>query len=101
MKKRGKHLNIFDLRHEKVPTLAQVTLQLTEMKDHSTNGMNIVDRIADGIRAQNDQCVLNAIYCPVLLKLRALRAELKVKITKLPKETTVKQQLKVACMHAC
>jgi hypothetical protein len=100
MKKRGKHLNIFDLRHEKAPTLAQVTLQLTETKDRSANGMNIVDWIADGIRAQNDQCVLNAIYCPVLLKLRAPRAKLKVEIAKLPEEPTVKQRLKVAHMRA-
>lgn len=66
MKKRGKHLKIFDISREKAPTLAQVTLQLTETKDHSNNSVNIVNWIAHGIRAQNDQCVLNVIHCLVL-----------------------------------
>ena len=66
MKKRGKHLKIFDISHEKAPTLAEVTLQLTEMNDHSSNDVNIVNWIAHGIRAQNDQYVLNVTYCLVL-----------------------------------
>jgi hypothetical protein len=67
MKKRGQHLRIFDISHEKAPTLAQVTLQLTETKDHSSNSVNIVNWILNGIRAQNDQCVLNVISCDVFL----------------------------------
>jgi hypothetical protein len=55
MKERGDHLTIFDLNHEKAPTLAQVTLQLTEAKDHLGGSAEIVNWIADGIKAQNDQ----------------------------------------------
>ena len=62
MKERGDHLRIFNINHEKAPTLAQITLQLTEMKDHSSNDVNIVNWIADGIKAQNDQWVLSMIY---------------------------------------
>ncbi len=57
MEERGDHLRIFDVNHEKAPTLAQVTLQLTEGRDHTGGGGNIVDWIADGIKAQNDQYV--------------------------------------------
>jgi hypothetical protein len=99
MKKRGKHLKMFDISHKKAPTLAQVTLQLTETKDHSSNSVNIVNWIAHGIRAQNDQFVLNVISCLVFM-LRAPREKLKAEISKLPKKATVKQQLKVACMRA-
>ena len=56
MEERGDHLRIFDINHEKAPTLAQITLQLTEIKDHSTS-TNIVDWIANGIRVENDQWV--------------------------------------------
>jgi hypothetical protein len=61
MKERGEHLGIFDINHEKAPTLAQITLQLTEVKDHSSNNMNIVDWISNGIKAENYQWVLNFI----------------------------------------
>jgi hypothetical protein len=66
MEKRGDHLMIFDVNHEKAPTFAQITLQLTEMKDHSGNSVNIVDWIADGIKAQNNQWVLNMIHYLIL-----------------------------------
>jgi hypothetical protein len=67
MEKRGEHLRIFDIKHKKAPTLVEITLTLTNTKDHSNNTVNIVDWIADGIKAQNDQWVLNLIsnliYC--------------------------------------
>ena len=65
MEERGDHLRIFDINHEKAPTLAQITLQLTEMKDHSSNGVNIVDWIANGIKVENDLWV-NMIYYLIL-----------------------------------
>jgi hypothetical protein len=65
MRNRGNQLRIFDISHEKAPSLAEVTLQLTETQDHSSNGMNVVNWIAHGIRTQNDQYVLNVICCLV------------------------------------
>lgn len=61
MEERGHHLKIFDINHKKPPTLAQITLQLTDMKDNPSDNVKIVDWIADGIKAQNDQWVLNMI----------------------------------------
>jgi hypothetical protein len=58
MEERGEKLGIFDINHEKAPTLAQITLQLTDNKEISNNSANVVDWIADGIKAQNDQYVL-------------------------------------------
>ena len=52
---RGNHLRIFDISHEKAPTLAQVTLQLTEVKNSSSNSAHIVHWIVSGIKAQNDR----------------------------------------------
>ena len=66
MEERGEHLRIFDIKHEKAPSLAEITLKLTEMKDHSNDSSNIVDWIADGIKAQNDKWVLNLISYLVL-----------------------------------
>jgi hypothetical protein len=65
MKNRGNQLRIFDMSHEKAPNPAEVTLQLTENQDHSSNGMNVVNWIAHGIRTQNDQYILNVICCLV------------------------------------
>ena len=56
---------IFDISHEKTPTLAEVTLQLTEREDHSSHTVNIVNWIAEEIRVQDDQYVLTVICCPV------------------------------------
>jgi hypothetical protein len=61
MEERGDLLRIFDVNREKAPTLAQVTLQLTEAKDQLGSQINIVDWIADGIKAQNDQWVHNLL----------------------------------------
>jgi hypothetical protein len=55
MEERGESLRIFDINHEKAPTLAQITLQLTDDKEISNNSANVVDWIADGIKAQSDQ----------------------------------------------
>jgi hypothetical protein len=50
IKNRGNQLRIFNISHEKAPSLAKVTLQLTETQDHSSNGVNVVNWIAHGIR---------------------------------------------------
>ena len=55
MEERGEHLRIFDVNRKNAPTLAQITLELTDAKDDSNNAGNIVDWISDGIKAQNDQ----------------------------------------------
>lgn len=62
MEKRGDHLMIFDINLRKAPTLAQITLELTNAEDDSSNTSKVVDWIADGIKAQNDQLVVNLIY---------------------------------------
>jgi hypothetical protein len=58
MEERGERLGIFDVNHEKAPTLAEITLTLTYNKDNPSNGSNLVDWVSDGIKAQNDQWVL-------------------------------------------
>lgn len=58
MEERGERLRIFDINHENAPSLAQITLKLTDTKDYSrdnANVANIVHWISDGIKAQNDQ----------------------------------------------
>jgi hypothetical protein len=66
MEERGENLSIFDLNHEKAPSLAQITLQLTENKDNGNDNSNIVDWIADGIKAENYQFVLIILSCLLL-----------------------------------
>ena len=70
MEKRGEHPKIFDLNHEKTPTLAQITLKLTEVEGDSINNTNlsIVDWIANGIKAENDQWVLNVLFVELHIK---------------------------------
>ena len=56
MEQRGKHLSIFDINHKKALTLAEITLTLTaNPSDNSDSTVIMVDWIADGIEAQNDQ----------------------------------------------
>jgi hypothetical protein len=55
MEERGKNLRIFDVKHKKAPTLAEITLKLTDANDNQINDGNIVDWISDGIKAENDQ----------------------------------------------
>jgi hypothetical protein len=62
MEERGEHLKIFEVNHKKAPTLAEITLRLTESKDNSSNDANVVDWISDGIKAENDQSVFGNIY---------------------------------------
>jgi hypothetical protein len=62
MNKRGEYLGVFDIKHEKPPTLAQITLQLSVTQDDYNNSINAVDWIADGIKAENDQWVLNFMF---------------------------------------
>jgi hypothetical protein len=61
MEERGERLKIFDIDHKKAPTLAEITLALTNTKDDLNGTVSIVDWIADGIKAQNDQWVFNLI----------------------------------------
>jgi len=58
MEERGESLKIFEVKHRKAPSLAQITLSLTEKTENSSDAMNIVDWIADGIKTENDQWVL-------------------------------------------
>jgi len=55
VEERGKTLEIFDVNYEKAPTLAQITLRLTDTNSGLNISTNVVDWIADGIKAQNDQ----------------------------------------------
>jgi hypothetical protein len=55
MQERGEKLKIFDVNHTKAPTLAQITLSLTESQDDSNEAANIVDWIAAGIKTENEQ----------------------------------------------
>ena len=55
MEERGEHLRIFNLNYEKAPSLAQITLKLTDTKEYSSNKVDVVHWISDGIKAQNDQ----------------------------------------------
>ena len=55
MKERGERLKIFDINHQKLPSLAQITLQLCNDKDKPNSPVDIVHWIADGIKAENDQ----------------------------------------------
>jgi hypothetical protein len=57
MEERGEQLKIFDLDHKNAPTLAEITLKLTDTKDKSDDSANVVHWISDGIKVQNDQWV--------------------------------------------
>ena len=62
MEQRGEHLSIFDINHKKAPTPAEITLTLTaNPSDNSDSTVIMVDWIADGIKAQNDQWVQDFI----------------------------------------
>jgi hypothetical protein len=61
MEKRGEYLKIFDLNHKKAPTLAKITLKLTEAKG-GLNDSKVVDWISDGIKAENDQLVPHLMF---------------------------------------
>jgi len=62
MEERGESLRIFDINHEKAPTLAQITLRLTETNENSDDGAGSVDWVADGIKIQNDQYVFDIMF---------------------------------------
>ena len=62
MEERGEEMGIFDVNHRKAPTLAEITLQLTDTSDNSNDVVNVVNWISDGIKAQNDQCVPDCIF---------------------------------------
>jgi hypothetical protein len=66
MEERGEALRIFDVDHEKSPTLAEITLKLTDVGVSSNNNANIVHWISDGIKAQNDQWELLLISHPIV-----------------------------------
>jgi hypothetical protein len=64
MEKRGKSLSFFDINQEKAPTLSQITLRLTDENGDSNHTSKVVDWVADGIKAQNDQLVCGFFSCP-------------------------------------
>ena len=94
MEERGERLKIFDINHEKAPTLAQITLQLCEDKDDSNRAADMVDWIANGIKIENDKWVF---ICNIesFLLLISCRSRLLFEIKALPQKPTDKQQLKV------
>jgi hypothetical protein len=55
MADRGEHLKIFDIKYQKSPTLAEITLSLIQGEDSSDGISTVVDWISDGIKAQNNQ----------------------------------------------
>ena len=55
MEERGEALRIFDINLELAPSLAQITLRLTDLKENSNQNVNVIHWISDGIKAQNDQ----------------------------------------------
>lgn len=55
MEERGEHLRIFDIKYQKSPTLAEITLSLIQGEDSSDSISTVVDWISDGIKAQNNQ----------------------------------------------
>jgi len=57
MKERGEKLKIFDVDHQNAPTLAEITLRLTDEDEDLNDSSNVVHWISDGIKAQNDQWV--------------------------------------------
>jgi len=58
MEERGESLKIFDINRKKAPTLAEITLQLCEERGKLDDiGGDVVDWIADGIKAENDKWV--------------------------------------------
>ena len=66
MEERGERLKIFDVNHEKAPTLAQIALQLSDDKGSSKAAADVVDWIANGIKAENDQYVFDAVFSSIL-----------------------------------
>jgi len=96
---RGERLKFFDINHQKSPTLAQITVQLCDNKDNPDSRVHIVQWIADGIKAENDQFVLNLIYdCFVLIN--RPRSRLLFVLKTLSDKPTIRQQLKVKRMQA-
>ena len=98
MEERGERLRIFNINHGKAPTFARITLSLTETNDNTNDGVHVVNWLVDGINTQNDQWVFTAIL--ILLILMPLRSKLRLEISNLPWNPTVKQQLKISCSHA-
>ena len=98
MEERGDRLKIFDVDHQNAPTLAEITLKLTDTKDNTNESANVVHWISDGIKTQNDQLVHFIISsCSLLI---SSRSRLRLEISKLPQKPTVKQQLMIARLRA-
>jgi Kyakuja-Dileera-Zisupton transposase len=98
MEKRGDYLKIFDINHQMAPTLAEITLQLTEVKDGLSDS-KMVDWISDGIKAENNQLVLCLTFFLSSLRLISPRSRLRWEISKLPQKLIIIQRLKIACMR--
>ena len=57
MDDRGEALRIFNINQEMAPTLAQITLWLADKNKDSIDASNVVDWVANGIKAQNYQFI--------------------------------------------
>lgn len=90
-------MNIFDINHQKLPTLAEITVQLCDNKDNRSSRADIVDWIADGIKAENDQFVFSMVF-HCFSPLNMSRSRLLFEIKTLPENPTMRQQLKVKRM---
>ena len=55
---RGERLKVFDINHQKLPTLAEITVRLCDNKENTGGLEGIIDWIADGIKAENDRLVV-------------------------------------------
>jgi hypothetical protein len=55
MEERGDKLKIFDIKHKKPLTFAEISLQLTDDNKDENDKMKIVHWISDGIKAENNQ----------------------------------------------
>jgi hypothetical protein len=99
MEERGEQLRMFDVNHKKSPTLAQITVRLCDTKDNSDSRVDMVQWIADGIKAENDQFVIDLIF-HCFRPLIAPRSRLLFAIKTLPEKPTMRQQLKVQHMQA-
>lgn len=55
IEERGDKLKIFDIKHKKPLTFAEISLQLTDDNKDENDKMKIVHWISDGIKAENNQ----------------------------------------------
>ena len=96
MEKRGEYLRIFDINHQKAPTLAEITLSVIEGDDSSNSTSMVVDWILKPKTISKSP----SDSFSGLFFLRFSRSKLLKEIRKLPQQPTVKQQLKITSMRS-